>query len=400
MADSIQRTDSIEGSGFPLGFKVAQGRGRPTVIGASTARDVFRVELRAMGGHQKECVVTEGESGSAYRLVCDEGAGLKGSDLAPFPLGFYSAGLQADLANRFMAQAAAQGVKIDGFATELVSGYEFNGSFFRGDGKGSAHAPRVKFRVQCRADSATVQAIANAALDASPLIALVRATPTNTFALYVNGKQQAIAAPAPSHAKDAIDPLKTWTRVPSPLAGAKDISAMVAKLVAAPALDPKAPTFASTAADPNATIRRAIEILGVSRWIDGVTEAETWASKPLGSRFGIKSDERTNADQAPSGLAHAASGIAFCLMTQLLRYTEIHKMAVRAIRMVQYSPFEVVGAGASAKAIAHPLDTHVFLHGDDTDVRMEKLLVMAQNTCYLHALLHNPFEPVVEIELN
>ena len=39
-------------------------------------------------------------------------------------------------------------------------------------------------------------------------------------------------------------------------------------------------------------------------------------------------------------------------------------------------------------------------HGDDTDDRMERLLVMAQNTCYLHALLHNPRDPTLEIELN
>ncbi len=98
----------------------------------------------------------------------------------------------------------------------------------------------------------------------------------------------------------------------------------------------------------------------------------------------------------------AMAGIAFCLTTQLLRYTEVHKMNVRAIRMVQYSPIELTGSAAAGnlKALAHPLDTHVFVHGDDTDERMERLLVMAQNTCYLHALLHNPYEPVLQIELN
>lgn len=83
MTDAIQRSDSIESSGFPLGFKVSQGASRPGVIGDAASKDLFRVELRAMGGHQKEAVVTEGERGSAYRAVSDEGPGLRGTDLAP-----------------------------------------------------------------------------------------------------------------------------------------------------------------------------------------------------------------------------------------------------------------------------------------------------------------------------
>ena len=401
MADTLQRTDSIEGSGFPLAFKVRQGTKRSGVIGASAAHDVFRVELRAMGGHQKECVVTEGASGSGYRLVCDEGASLKGTDLAPFPLGFMSAGFQADLENRFMAAAIAAGVRIDALATELLNGYEFNGSFFRGDGKGSADAPHIKFLVRSAGAPATVSALARAALDASPLVALVRGTPHNTFALYINGKRRAIAAPPPSPASDAPDPLKVWAGIPRPLPNANDPADLIIKLAAAPLPEPSAPQFGMST-DPSATIRRPIEIRGSSRWINGITESATWAGKPIGSRFGLKSDERTTEDQAPSGLALAASGIAFCFMTQLLRYTEVHKMKVRALRMVQYSPFELTGSAAknSLRALAHPLDTHVFAHGDDTDERMEKLLVMAQNTCYLHALLHNPFEPVVAVTLN
>lgn len=401
MADSIQRSDAIDSAGFPLAFKVKQGSKRTPVIGASAARDVFKTELRAMGGHQKECVVTEGEGGTAFRMVSDEGAALKGTDLAPFPLGFYSAGFQADVQNRFMALAAARGVAISGLETELVNIYEFNGSFFRGDGKGSAEAPRIKLKVKSGASAADIQALARGAIDASPLVALVRAQPHNTFALYVNGKRRAIAAPPASKAVDAPDPLKTWTGVPRPLAGSTALADGIVKINEAPPPDKNAPQFGFSQ-DPSATIKRAIEILGVSKWAGGITESETWAGRPVGSRFGLKSDERTDQDLAASGISIAMGGIAFCLTTQLLRYTEVHKMNVRAIRMVQYSPIELTGSAAAGnlKAIAHPLDTHVFVHGDDTDERMERLLVMAQNTCYLHALLHNPYEPMVQIELN
>jgi uncharacterized OsmC-like protein len=401
MAESIQQTDSIEGSGFPLAFKVRKGTGRSGVIGGLAACDVFRVDLRAMGGHQKECVVTEGEAGSSYRLTSDEGASLKGSDLAPFPLGFMSAGFQADLQNRFMTLASATGVKIDALATEIVNGYEFNGSFFRGDGKGSADAPRIKFIVKSASPAATIQSLVRGALDASPLIALTRGAPSNTFALYINGKRRAIAAPPPSLASDVSDPLKVWAGVPRPLPNANDPVDLITKIAAAPAPDPAAPQFGMSL-DPAATIRRPIAVLGETTWHHGITQSETWLGTPIGSRFGLKSDERMSEDQAPSGLGLAVSGIAFCLMTQLLRYTEVHKLKIRALRLVQVSPFELTGSAASGtlRARMHPLDTHVFAHGDETDERIEKLLVMAQNTCYLHALLHRSFEPVAELTLN
>ena len=80
--------DSIEGSGYPLAFKVRNGITPRVVSGETPARDVFKVEARTMGGHQKEVLVSEGEGGTVWRLTSDEGAILKGSDLAPFPLAF------------------------------------------------------------------------------------------------------------------------------------------------------------------------------------------------------------------------------------------------------------------------------------------------------------------------
>ncbi|MGB8433839.1 MAG: hypothetical protein WCE38_06260, partial [Burkholderiales bacterium] len=82
--------DSIEGSGFPLGFKLRQGKARAGIVSGVTGRDVFKVEARQLAGHQKEAVVTEGASGSSWRIVSDEGRHLKGTDLAPFPLGYFN----------------------------------------------------------------------------------------------------------------------------------------------------------------------------------------------------------------------------------------------------------------------------------------------------------------------
>jgi hypothetical protein len=86
---------TIDAYGDPLAFRLRQGRGRSPLLG--TGRDVIKVEARQLAGHQKEAVVTEGAKGNAWRLTSDEGKHLRGSDLAPFPLGFFNAGMQSDL---------------------------------------------------------------------------------------------------------------------------------------------------------------------------------------------------------------------------------------------------------------------------------------------------------------
>ena len=105
--------DRIDGTGYPLAFKVQAGRRAATIAGSASARDVFRIEARTMGGHQKEVVVTEGVGGATWRLTSDEGAILKGTDLAPFPLAFFNAGLHADFVNRALAIARAKRIPLE-----------------------------------------------------------------------------------------------------------------------------------------------------------------------------------------------------------------------------------------------------------------------------------------------
>lgn len=391
MSGTIQRTDSIDSSGYPLAFKVSQGTQRPAVVRGVPGQDRFRVELRAMGGHQKEAVVTEGEGGSAFRSVSDEGPALNGSDLAPFPLGFMNAGLQADLQGRIMQLADARGIRIDALDTELLNAYLFVGSFFRGDGRGSAEAVRFKVRIASPAPAMELRALVSAAMDASPLVAMCRASLDNTFAFYVNGRRRPLATLPASAAPDAPDPLKSWKQAPAPMPSAGDMPEQLVKLVAAK------PVVAAPV-DPAATQRRGINVRGNCCWDRGTTLSEVTGS---GSTFGIRSDERAGVDQAPSGLSLAAMGIAFCLSTQFLRYADHHKMNLRALRIVQDGAFGLfcTAAGGDLRGLAHPLDTHIFLHGEESDERMEKLLTMAQNTCYLHALVHGSLEPEVELEI-
>jgi uncharacterized OsmC-like protein len=97
-----------------------------------------------------------------------------------------------------------------------------------------------------------------------------------------------------------------------------------------------------------------------------------------------------------------AAGIAFCYMTQLSRYIENMKLAIDGVRLVQYMPCELQGEAAAGtlRAIAHPVDTHLFLNGQAPDETHAKLQRIAATTCYLHATLAAALEPEITLELN
>ena len=71
-------------------------------------------------------------------------------------------------------------------------------------------------------------------------------------------------------------------------------------------------------------------------------------------------------------------------------------MSIRALRLVQVSDCEITGG----RAQPHSLDTHIFVHGEEPDAVMERLVEMAANTCYLHAALHAALEPSLKLEVN
>ena len=144
----MARVDTIEGSGFPLGFQVSAGERRPSLLGTGTGREVYMVEARKLAGHQKEAVVREGEGGSTWRLASDEGKHLKGTDLAPFPLGYFNAGLHGDLIGRIVALAKTRAIALDRLSIELQNGYYMTGSFFRGDGQGYGEPATINVIVE------------------------------------------------------------------------------------------------------------------------------------------------------------------------------------------------------------------------------------------------------------
>ena len=81
----------------PLAYKVDDSETTvSTSKGPIPSQLAYRVDIRSLDGMQKEAVVRQlvPQGGATWRLVSDEGPYLNGTDLAPFPLAFFAAGLQ------------------------------------------------------------------------------------------------------------------------------------------------------------------------------------------------------------------------------------------------------------------------------------------------------------------
>jgi hypothetical protein len=391
----IKATDSIEGSGHPLAFRLSSAGQRAPLFGTQTGSAVLTVEARAMGGHQKEAVVTEGKNGPVWRLVSDEGPVLGGSDLAPAPLSFFCAGLQADLMGRMRALSRHHDVPIDALSTTVENHFAFTGSFVSGTGQGATQPALMAIAVHTAAPWERVSHLVRAAVQASPAIAGLRHPLANTFALYVNGRRSAVHGVHASRAPDATDPYVAHAGRPAPQPGTASAEALIRRLK-----DSDVKPGVLPASGGNASI--VVHGQGQALIAEDAMDVETRLLKPPGSSFRLRTDERAAGEKAPSGLAMLSAGISFCYLTQLLRYVQHRKYDVRAIRLVQHNPYALEDSAGRHALLgrAGPVDTHLFLHGTAPDDIMQELLLYSARTCFLHAALGSAFEPLVTLSLN
>lgn len=381
-------TNRIDADGHPLAFKVNQGVPSKDFKLKLHGEEVIQVEARQMFTHQKEAITTEGKIGDAWRLPSDEGLHLHGTDLAPFPLGFFNAGIQGDLFHLIHQLALNENIAIDAINIELSNHYWLTGSFILGTGEGHAEPTNIHIGVQSSAPKSAVTQLIHQAIQLSPAIQFLRGQLKNSFALYINGRRRPTTGLMECPGVNAIDPFLSHNKAPTPIS-ASLIGDLLIKL-------PTKEDGEIKLAPKTIEGKMLRNVLGKGSWKKGdhFAEMDTWLEMPGTTHFAYKTDVG-GYGEAPSGLSLLSTGIAFCFMTQLARYVEGMKMDIHGIRLVQINPYEM----NSGVGVALPLQTHLFLNGNAPEETHTKLLEIAERTCYLHASASTPLEPEISISI-
>ena len=176
---------TIDSLGYPLVFSVAGDR---EVSHPQADRVVVHAEVRCLEGMQKEACIRVG-SGRTWRMVSDEGPYLNGTDLAPFPLAFFTAGMQFSFLSQLLQGARARSIVLRSVSQSQDNFYSMEGSFLRGDATGGAMPARVDVKIESDAVADDVAGLVKMASASSGAQALMRDTLTNVFALTHNGRR-------------------------------------------------------------------------------------------------------------------------------------------------------------------------------------------------------------------
>jgi len=350
------------------------------LIGAGDGLPVLRVVARSLEGMQKEAIVSRSGAGTAWRMLCDEGPYLNGTDLAPPPLAYFSAGLASDAAAQMLRafDAPAGDLRITQRAR-----YTMEGSALRGTMTGGA-LPRELSAHGDGIAAAECLAAARGALDRSIGEYLMRTAFSGTFSIIHNGRRVDTGAVAPVPGDVPPDPASLFDGVAPPPGGAGPGAAGAAEIIRkiTPVAD-----IAGGPADAGSSLqefqkRELLLETVLAMQAGGLGQARVHLLKPTGSIFGFTTDERAaegEAGRAPAGLDYLAAGIALCFMTQLGRYAQITRKDLAAYRLVQDIGFDPGGPAI------HYLQTHVFVDSAEEHGTVRKFVDMGEQTCFLHA---------------
>jgi len=381
MSGAVQRS-SIQQSPFPLAFRVDPGNSGLT---PDAGGDTIRVAARALEGMQKEAVARSGDD--VWRVVCDEGPWLNGTDLAPFPLAFFCAGQAASYLTEFMAEAKERLIPITRLELKQDNFFTMEGSALKGTMSAGVDPVHVQFDADGDCSAAELRDIADVAVhDRSPVAAVLAHTLSSRFAIRANGddldSKDAIAVAA------ADDPATTMAacRPADADAYAPDIIRKV-----------EATIEADDAVGLQSAQKRVVHVATHARVRpDGMKELAVQCIQPAGSRFVMLSDDshaRGGQGRAPDPLTYLSCGVAFCFMTQIGRYAQIVKQKLNDYRIVQETGF---GFGPEDPPTARPVATLVCVDTDEPAEKTHKLVQMAEQTCYIHGAYRIPTQTLLQ----
>jgi hypothetical protein len=385
---------SIGSQGYPLVFSVPN---KQEVADDPTGQISVHTAVRALQGMQKEAVVRVG-GGRIWRMVSDEGPYLNGTDLAPFPLAFFTAGLQFSLLSRLVQAARARSIKMRSVTLAQDNFYSMEGSFLRGDATGGAMPARVEIAIESDAGAAAVAGLVRSAERASGAHALMRDTLTNQFALSHNGRGcvvEGLATSGSDHTAPSFEGITPDLEHPQ----FDDIITKVGEAESVHGVE------GGAGSSLKSEQKRTLHIHGEARVKQGMAmETEIRLFKPIGSSFRFLSDEvaaHGGAAGAPPPLAYVAAGVGFCYMTQLGRYAHILKKHLDSYSLIQENAFLLRDSAAADQArTAGPMATSVFIDSAENDEVAADFVRIGEKTCFLHAAMRGPHPSDVLLRLN
>lgn len=388
---------SLEQNPYPIAFKIGNAAALGLGIAKSADRVDIRTRARSLRGMQKEAVVEYGPTGTVWRMACDEGAGLHGTDLAPFPLAFFNVGLLDSLAGEILVLAAERGATCNGLELTLINRYTREGSATQGTMTGKGLPAEFDVHLPPGGDESTWTEIVRHAVSASPADALMRAPLDNVFTIAKNG-----APLRPRRVRPFDGP--TISADDTSFDGARP-SAQSTEDIIVKLQGPDAEVARQSAGSSMVeNQRRELGVLGrLTFRTDGLRETKVrLAREGLSSTFRFLSDtsERFGGQgRAPDGLAYASAGIAFCFMTQVGRHAHTVKQKLSHYALAQDTSFSLPGAsgGTRSEASAEPIRSHVHLQIDESDDEARTLVDMGEQSCFLHGATSGSFKTKVRI---
>lgn len=387
---------SIEESGFPLVFKVLLEGAEPPDSGEGQAGQVVAVQaqVRALTGMQKEAIVHYGPTGTTWRMVSDEGPYLNGTDLAPFPLAFFTAGMAFSFMSELLRHARAHNIPVESLKIIQDNFYTMEGSALRGDMLGGAKPAQIRVEIQADASRGMIDKLARLAEQSSPAQAYMRDELTNTFALTLNGRHIPVTGVAESTAPPGPDPEPIFETI-RPADASEYLPDIITKLKAAETVFG---VEGGAGSSLQAEQKRTLHVRGTGALReDGLKEVAVQLFKPIGSTFRFISDEQSQS--APPSLAYLSAGVGFCYMTQMGRYAHIVKQKLQSYRIVQDNRFTFNGdiKQETLRARALPVNTQVFVAMDEPEEAAQKLVSMSERTCFLHAAMRSVNPAQIEV---
>lgn len=371
---------SIQASPYPLAFAVAE---LPAAYRAPPCPEAplalsLRTTARALEGMQKEAVVACGATGTAWRFVCDEGPYLKGTDLAPFPLGYFCAGMVSCYMTELVRLLRERGIAFSTLKLLQDNRYAMAGSALAGTMTGSALPVSLQLVADSPVKASELQDLLVEAVAQAPVAALLDGVCVNEFSLTLNGER--LPTQRVESTIDTVPPCPTGFDELTPRSAQATAADLIMKTASAGLHEGIEGGVASSLQENQ---KRELHMRGtcVLR-ADGLQEISVDLFSPIGSRFRFLADT-IGSQRAPDGLSLLSAGIAFCFLTQVGRYTTIRKWPLQQFQIVQDSCFHPAHEGQSPSM--QPIVTHLYLQAALQEADAQRVLDMSEQTCFLHA---------------